>query len=111
MNIVLNLVVEQRAEQCIDHNCGILRCLTVYFRPWSDSLLLDAHAGTESEHSVVLFSIHSWITAVTTRATHKRGSSTFGNGECRQPTRPLPPKLHKMQEKQYLEVMPYQKQG
>jgi len=88
MNIVLNVVVEQRAEQCIDHNCGILRCLAVYFRPWSDSLLLDADAGTVSEHSVVLLSIHSWITAVTTSATHKRTSSTFGNGEYRHPTRP-----------------------
>jgi hypothetical protein len=80
------------------------------FRPWSDSLLLDEGAGTEYEHSAVRFSIHSWITAVSTRASHKRAPSTFGNGECRHPTRPPPPKRHTMQEKQYLEVTPCQRQ-
>jgi hypothetical protein len=60
MSIGLNVVVEKLAEQCVGHNCGILRCLALYFRPWSDSLLLDAEVGTESEHSVVRFSIHSW---------------------------------------------------
>jgi hypothetical protein len=67
-------------------------------------------AGTEPERSAVRFSIHSWITAVSTHASHKRVSSTFGNGDCRHPTSPLPPKRHTMQEKQYLEVTPCQRQ-
>jgi hypothetical protein len=92
MNTGMNVVVEQHAEQHIDHNCSTAGFLAVCFRPWTDSLLLDAAAMTEPEHSAVRFSIHTWITAVSNRASHKRASSTFGNGECRYPTRPLPPK-------------------